>query len=154
MCSAGVEVTAQESMAAAPLDHLVAGPGETAAADDRHPLALLGVAPDGPLELSRLVFHESTHDRQVGAAERAVLQLGRKGSVACIVAGDDDQARRALVEPVDYAGARHTPDHGPATAPAQERMHERAGGMAWRRGHDHARRLIDDGEVVVFVDDF
>ena len=140
-------------MAAAPIDHLVAGARITPAAHDRHPLALFGVAPDGPLELSCLVLDQSAHDRHVRPAQRPVLELGRKRAVARIVAGDDDQAGRALVEPVDDARTRHAPDERPATAAAQQRVHQRAGVVAGRRVDDHARRLVDDRQVVVLVND-
>src|SRR5260370_7437375 len=85
MSPARVEVTAQESMAAATLDHLVAGARVTTAAHHCHPLALLGVAPDGSLELPRIVLDQSPHDRHVGSAERAVFELLRKCSMAPIV---------------------------------------------------------------------
>src|SRR5258708_7666165 len=153
MSPARVEVTAQESMAAATLDHLVAGARVTTAAHHCHPLALLGVAPDGSLELPRIVLDQSPHDRHVGPAERAVFELRRKCSMARIVAGDDDQARRALVEPVHDARTQHASDRGPAAAAAQKGVYQRAGVMTRRRMHDHARGLVDDGEVLVLVQD-
>src|SRR5260370_12308102 len=107
-------------MAAATFDHLIAGARLTTAAHHCHPLALLGVAPDGSLELPRIVLDQSPHDRHVGPAERAVFELRRKCSMARIVAGDDDQARRALVEPVHDARTRHASDRRPAAAPAQK----------------------------------
>src|SRR5450759_5296567 len=102
--AAGVEITAQESMAATPAGHLVASPGEAAAADDGHPFALLWVSSDRPLELSSVIPNAPAHDRHVRAAERAVLQLRCQCPVAPVVARDHDEARRALVEPVDDAG--------------------------------------------------
>src|SRR5580704_19408049 len=112
-------------MAAAPFDHLVAGSRETSAADDGHSLALLGVAPDWAFELPRFVLHHSAHERHVGTAERAVLELCRKGSMARVVEGDDDQARCALVQPVDDAWASHAPHRGPAPAAAEEGVQDR-----------------------------
>ena len=35
----------------------------------------------------------------------------------------------------------------------QQRVDERAAGMPGRRMHDHARRLVDDDQVVVLVED-
>src|ERR1700704_6260691 len=92
MRAAGVEITAQESMPGSPFDHLIARAREAASADHRHPLPFLRIAPDRPLELSRLILHATAHDGQVGAAERAVLKLSRKGSMAYVVARDHDQA--------------------------------------------------------------
>jgi hypothetical protein len=75
MRSPGVEVTAQESMPMASFDHLVPRSRESPAADHRHPLPLVWVTPDRPFELASIILHASTHDRHVGAAERAVLEL-------------------------------------------------------------------------------
>src|SRR6202162_6678301 len=104
MCAAGVEGTAQESMAAAALAYLVSGPRVATPADDCHPLALPGIPADGPLELTRVALQQSSDDRHVGAAVRAVLELRRKRSVARVVTRDDDQARRSLVAPRAHAG--------------------------------------------------
>ena len=35
----------------------------------------------------------------------------------------------------------------------QQRVDQRAAGMAGRRVHDHAGRLVDDDEVAILVDD-
>src|SRR5258708_39931170 len=101
MSTARVEVTAQESMAAAPLDHLVARARVTPAAHHGHPLALLGGAPDASLELPRLALAQSPHDRLVAPAQPPAFQLARKCPWARFVAGDDEEARGPLVEPVN-----------------------------------------------------
>src|SRR6202035_2881064 len=149
---AGVEVTAQESMAATPLDDLVAGPCVTPAADHRHPLSLLGVASDRPFELTSVGFQAAANDRHVGAAERAVFELRRKGAVAHVVACNDYQPGSSLVETVDDAGSGHAADRRPAPTPAEQRMDECACVMAGSGVHDHARGLVEDSEVLVFVD--
>src|SRR5450631_451113 len=73
--------------------------------------------------------------------------------MARVVASDDDESRRALVEPVDDPGARRSADGRPGAASAQERMDQGAGVMPWRRVNDHTRRLVDDGKVLVLVKD-
>src|SRR5207249_8355029 len=86
--AAGVEITAQKRMGSLSLNDLVTGPREAAAGDHRHPFSFLGVTADRPFQLSRFVLHGALHDREVRAAERAVLELGSQRSVALVVAPD------------------------------------------------------------------
>jgi len=72
--------------------------------------------------------------------------------VAQVIAGDDDEAGCALVEPVNDARACGTADGRPVSAPTQERVDQRAGVVAGRRVNDHPSRLVDDRKVFVFVD--
>src|SRR5207247_9069445 len=88
----GVEVTAQESMPAPSLDHLVTGARETAALHHRHAQPVLGVAADRTFQLAGRGLETPERDGEIGAAERSVLELGRKSSVARIVSGDHYQA--------------------------------------------------------------
>ena len=68
--------------------------------------------------------------------------------------GDDEQAGRVLVEPVDDAGPLDPADPRQARAAmADQRVDQRAVGVARRRMDDEARRLVDDDEMVVLVDD-
>ena len=152
--AASVEVTAQKRMGSLSLDDLVTGPREAAARDYGHPLALLRVTADRPFELSRVVLHAALHDREVRPAERAVLELGRQRPVALVIARDHDQPGRALVEPVDHARARRSTDRGPLSTSAEQGVHQRPRVMPRRGVNHHPRRLVDDDEVGVLVDDF
>ena len=91
MGAAGVEVTAQKRMGSLPLDDLVARARESAARDHGHALALARVSPDRPLQLSGIVLQPAPDDGKIGPAERAIPELRRKGSVAHIIARDDDE---------------------------------------------------------------
>src|SRR5712692_4107086 len=73
--------------------------------------------------------------------------------MAGVVARHDDQPGCALVEAVDDSGPRLTSGPRPAPAAPQQRVDEGARVMAGRRMHNHARRLVDDHQVRVFVDD-
>ena len=88
--------------------------------------------------------------RQVDALDLAPLDLGLQRRVGRVGAGDDEQAAGALVEAVDDAGplgvgtaAEHLFELGDQGRPA----------VRGRRVDDEAGRLVDDGEVVVEVDD-
>ncbi len=68
--------------------------------------------------------------------------------------GDDQKARRILIETVDDARTFDAADAGEAyAAVGDKRVDERAGGVPRRRMHDQPRRLVDDDHVFVFVDD-
>src|SRR5713101_8574099 len=109
----GVEITAHECISTFSLDDLVAGAGEATTLDHRHPLALLRIPADRPLELARRGVDDSADARQVRAAERAVAELGGECAMRLVIAGGDDQAGRALVEPVDDAGPLLSPGGRP-----------------------------------------
>lgn len=149
----GVEFTADESMPGSSFDHLVSRPREPAAADDGHSLPVFGVTSDWPFELTGVVRDPSANDGHVRATQRAILQLRRERSVAHVVASYDDQPRCALVEPVHDARTCRATDGGPVSAPAEQRVDQRARVMARSRVNHHPGGLVDDREVVVLVDD-
>ena len=68
--------------------------------------------------------------------------------------GDDDQPGGVLVEPVDDARPLHAADaRQRLAAMADQRIDQRAVGMAGRRMDDEPRRLVDDDEMLVLEDD-
>ncbi len=80
-------------------------------------------------------------------------KLGRESVVGSVGLGDDKHSRRVLVDSMDDSGASLAPDTGEvAREMMQERIDQRAGRRPWRRVDDHPRRLVDDGDVGVFVD--
>src|SRR5256885_1516614 len=116
----GVEVTAHECISTFSLNDLVAGAGESAALDHGHPLALLRMPADRSLELTRICLDDSTDDRQVRAAERAVAELRGERAMRPVVARGDDQAGGSLVEAMDYAGPLLSPRRRPAAAQTEQ----------------------------------
>ena len=153
MRAAGVELTAQKRMGSLPFDDLVPRPREAAARDHRHAFALVRVPADGSFQLSGVVRDTAPDDGEVGPAQRAVLELRGKSSVAHIVPGDHDQPRRALVEAVHHARPRRAADRGPGASAAEQGMDEGSGVVPRRRVDDHAGGLVDDRDVVVLVND-
>jgi hypothetical protein len=89
-------------------------------------------------------------ESQVETLDLAASNLPLQGGMRLIVAGDEHQAARSLVEPVHDAGALGIP------SPAQqlpELIHKGRTPMRRRRMHDQPRRLLDDGEALVYVDE-
>src|SRR5262249_37723924 len=74
-----------------------------------------------------------------------------------IVLGDDDQATGGFVETMNDAGPKFAADLGKMAETVQQRVDQRATIAFVIRGtgtsvHHHAGGLVDDGEVVVFID--
>ena len=74
--------------------------------------------------------------------------------MAGVVARHDDQAGRALVEPVHYPRSHLTAGRRPTSAAAEQRVNERARMVAGRRVNHHPGRLVDDEQVFIFIHDF
>ncbi len=75
-----------------------------------------------------------------------------------VVSGDENQAAGFLVEPVHDAGTGLAADLGKLSEMVQQGVDQRATiavvvGRARPGVHHHAGRLVDDGEVVVLVND-
>ena len=83
-----------------------------------------------------------------------VGKLLRQSFVGCVRLGDDEEAGRILVDPVNDPGARHAIDAGqlPLTV-KQQCVDQRTVPIARRRMDYHPRRLVYDDEVLIFEDD-
>ncbi len=107
-----------------------------------HALRAAGCAP-GEREIAALQF-----------AGELVGELLRQRAVGTIVLGDHHQPGGVLVEAVDDARPLDAADTGKTFAAMRDqRVDQRAGGMSGGRVDDQAARLVDDDQVVVFVDD-
>ncbi len=72
-----------------------------------------------------------------------------------VVPGDEDSAAGVAVEAMHDARPQRPAATAEAGAKVElQRADERAGPVTPRRMHDHAGRLIDDDEVLVFEEDF
>ncbi len=148
--------------------------------DHSHPLAVVRVASDGPRDGAARRIEVAPHDRAVAPLHGVRLELGGERAVHPVALCHHEQARRALVQPVhdpgpDHRmvrvlrqGIHHREAHrfvvggglafrvGPHRCSAhmvQQRVDERARTMPGRRMHDHARRLVHDKQILVFVSD-
>ena len=95
-------------------------------------------------------------ERQVRLADAARLELGHQRRLGRVVLGDHQQPARVAVEAMDDARPGDAGDPavlGPA-GPRQQRVDQRVAVVVpGRRVDDEARRLVDDEQVVVLVDD-
>ena len=120
------------------------GPG------DGHAVALARGAADRGVDRAGARSEVPPRQGEVDPLDLAALDLRLQGAVGGVVASDDEQAAGVLVEAVDDARALRVlpPAEHVAELADQGRARVRR-----RRVDDQARRLVDDGEVVVDMDD-
>jgi hypothetical protein len=97
------------------------------------------------------------HERQIGAVHPPVSavsgELLAQAAMRRVILGDDEQSRRSLVEAVHDAGALDPADAGQAfPAMGDQRVDKGTACVPRRWVHDEMRGLVDDDQVVVFVD--
>ena len=98
-------------------------------------------------------LHLAPDQRDVFLLDLALVKLARQLLVRGVVLGDDHQPGGAAVEPVHDAGPLFAADAAQIVDVVEQRVHQRAARVPGGRMHDHARRLVDDDEVVVLVED-
>jgi len=118
----------------------------------RHFLAIAWIATDCRIDAASCL-HDPPHERDVFLFDLAIVELARQLLVCRVVLGDHHDARRAAVETVDDAGPHLSADAAQARQVMQQRIDQCARRMAGTGVHHHARGLVDDGEVLVLVDD-
>ena len=67
--------------------------------------------------------------------------------------GDDQQARRFLVQAMDHARPLGIPGARDAAAAPQQGVNQRPAPVAWGWMNDHSGGLVDDQQRLVLVDD-
>ena len=98
-------------------------------------------------------LHLAPDERDVFLLDLAIVELPRQLLVRRVVLGDDHQPRRAAIEPVHDARPLLAADAAEIVDVMEQRVDQRAARVPGRRMHDHARRLVDDDEVAVLVED-
>ena len=129
------------------------GGGLFAVGDVPHLQAVRGAAADRLIDQGEILLQRGRDDGEVVAPHALVLKLLREGLVGLVVLGDDHQAAGPLVEAVDNAVALFAADGGEADPLVLEPVDEGrlldAGGGVDR----DAAGLVEDEQVVIFVDD-
>ena len=94
---------------------------------------------------------------EIAALERPSVLVGEllaERTMGAVGFGHHHQAGGVLVEPVHDARPLDAADAGQAVAAmGDQRIDQRAGGVAGGRMHHQALRLVDHDQRVVFVDD-
>ncbi len=89
----------------------------------------------------------------VSTPDLSRLESRSQHTVGPIGLGDKQEPRCLLVESVDNALAAFAGPPGERSTAPLQRVDECAGPIPRRRMHDHSCRLVDDENIVVFVDD-
>ena len=141
------------------LQHLVVGDGLAGrgGARHRHLLAVGGAAADGWRRWCPDCARHAPDDGQVGPLQPAVAAMGGEllgqALVCRVVLGDDQEAAGVLVEPVDDARPPHPADARQAVAAMGDQgIDQRSRLVAGTGVDDQACRLVDDDQVLVFID--
>ena len=151
---AGDEAGRAEILQTAPVRHRLAALGQL---DHGHALAVLGVAADGRVDMAREAGRFPPDEGGVFAHQRAGAAMIREQSgealMRRIALGDGEQARCVFVNTVDNARALNAADARKARAAmGDESIDQCAALVACGGMHDKARRLVDDDEIIILID--
>ena len=127
------------------------GDGALAVAfDNRHALRVPRLAPDQRLERAGARLGRAVQDGEVGLAHgRVVFEVAPERAHRAGSLREHHHAARLLVETVHHTRTLHAAHAAHGGTMREERVHERAVGMAGRGMHDHPRRLVDDENIII-----
>ena len=130
-----------------------------AGAGDRLPSAVSDISVQGSIDRADMGFRHPPNKGVVLAKEHAIAavpgELHGKGCVRGVILGDDENAGRILVEPVDDPRPFDAADAGKTvSAMRDERVDQRPAAVSSARMHHKPGRLVDDDDVCIFVEDF
>src|SRR5881394_1743648 len=117
-----------------------------------HLYAAIGIARDGELDAALCAGEFPLHEGEIGLLHRARLKGFGKFGVSEIVLGDGDCAARVFVQPMNDAWSQRIATLRERLATAEKSVDERAARVPCSGVDGHASWLVNDDEVVVFVE--
>ena len=97
---------------------------------------------------------QARDDREIAPVDAVLRELRGEPFMGDVGLGDDQQPGRILVDPVDDPRPRHPADAAePPGAMVEQGIDQSAVEIARRGMDDHARRLVDDQQMIVLEDD-
>ena len=155
MGSPGVQDRLNEGCPAVVFKPLIAGMGvPTRPVGDGHSFAMGGMAGDVRTDLPPGGVDAATGDGEIGFFGAALGELIGEPAVGGIVLCHHDAAAGVLVQSMDDAWTGDPADAAQlALAVGQERVNEGAGRVSRRGMNAHARRFVDDQQVIVLKED-
>ena len=126
-----------------------------AALNDGDLLSVRGRARERRVDRARGRRGAARHDRSVAPIDAVIVELLRQPFVCPVGLGGDHQAGRVLVDAVDDPRPRDSADAGEVTgAVMQQRVDQRAVGVACSRVDDESGLLVDHDEMLILEHDF
>src|SRR5690606_2542288 len=153
---AGAGLDAAVGVAGEALDRLVVGAGVLGVlvvVADGHLDAVAGVVGDFPLYVVAVPVEHAGGQGDVLLEDLAEFELQRQLAVGLLLLGDQDGAAGVAVEAVDDAGAVVAVVVAEVVEAEAQGVDERAAPVPLGGVDDHVGGLVDDGEVLVLVED-
>ena len=149
----GAQRQFEDSRAGKALEHAKVGHRLAATLDDRHAPPVARVPGDRRVDRPRVLTETAVDERPIRASERAVAELASQVAMCCLSFRHHKEAARVAVEAMDDACPLGAAEQRPGRPAFLERVGERPGGMPRSGMDDHPRRLVDNGEPIVLIDD-
>src|SRR5215472_6887793 len=144
MRAAGADPDLKESEPVEAAQDAVLGPGGAAFGESSgHARASDGVARDGALDPSGVLFDVAVHQGEIDLAHQAAGELFREAMVRSVVLRYQEDAAGESVEAVDDAGPQRAADAGQRAETVKQRVDERSRVDAGAGVHNHAGGLVD-----------
>ena len=153
MGAAGAEAAAEKGCVAEALGDFVVGNCLSSVRDDRHSFAIARIAADCGFDRAAIIGWRAVDESEVLLADGVGVPLRCQLAMGVVMFCDEHHAARVLVEAVHDAGAELTAHAAEVVHVMEERIDERlvgmsGGGMDYKTGG-----LVDDGDVVVLIED-
>src|SRR5438552_11247460 len=114
--------------------------------------AVVRMASDLALDVVAVPVDDASGDGRVFLEDLAMLKLVAQVAVGELVLGNEDDAARVAVEPVDDAWPVVAVQTAELAEVELQSVDERAAPVSLGRVDDHVGRLVDDGEVFILVE--
>ena len=150
--SAGDQVQLEQRPAGEALADPISGHCRPPGRDNGHPRPMTGISSNRRLDAPGVGNDGALNQSQIRLLDVAVLELGHQAGLGLVVLGHHQQAARVAVKTMDDTRTLHAGDAAVLGAACQQGIDERATGMTRRRMNDQTRGLVDDQQVLVFVD--
>jgi hypothetical protein len=151
--AAGLGMDEEERAFAVIPEEFVFGARFATPRDDGHACAVAGMARDGGLDNGMGAFGDAVADGDVGLVDVTFREGGAEMGLGSGGLGEEEHAGGVLVEAVDDAGVLGFEGAGEGGVVLQEPGGDGGGGVAGGAVDGDARRLVDDEEGFVFVED-
>ena len=119
----------------------------------RHLLPVRGVSPNRGVNTSP-GLHNPPHERDVFFLDLAIMKLTRQLLMCRVILGDHHDTRCPAVEPMHDSGPHLAGYAAEVLDVVQQGVHQCSGSMARAGVHHHPRRLVQNGDVGVLIQDF